>query len=169
MVVLAALGLSLRMGFDIGPDLGISLHNALVGLGVFATVLISDLTLHTIFSLALGSPYRKRYRELAGVFRGQQMGAIVAGAALAGVGEELVFRGLGSDGTYLVLAAVLFGCLHHIRCSLWPFTLWAIYQGLFFAGAVYVTRMLFVTMVAHFLHDMTGFFVFRHVNRQDPR
>jgi membrane protease YdiL (CAAX protease family) len=168
MVVLAALGLSLRVLLDTGPAFGISPHNALLGLGVVAVVLVSDLILHTIFSLTLGNSYLERYRELAGVFQGQRVSAIVAGATMAGVGEELVFRGLGTNETYLVLAAVLFGCLHHIRRSLGLFTLWAMYEGLLFAGALYLTQMLFVTMVAHFLHDLMGFFVFRHLNRQNP-
>ena len=89
-----------------------------------------------------------------------------AGAAMAGVGEELVFRGLSTDTIYLTSAAVVFGLLHHVRQSLWPFTLWALYQGFLFAAAISVTGSLFVTMVAHFTHDLAGFLLFHHVNQK---
>src|SRR5262249_58322033 len=111
--------------------------------------------------------YRERHRQLAAVFRGQTFPAILCGALMAGVGEELLFRGLDPGLGYLLGGAVVFGLLHHIRRELWPFTLWAIWQGLLFAAAIYVTEMLCVTMVAHFLHDFIGFLIFRYLNRAD--
>jgi len=99
------------------------------------------------------------------LFRGQRLPAIVLGAGMAGVGEELVFRGLSLEPAYLIGGAVVFGLLHHVRASLWPFTVWAIYQGLLFAAAVSLTQALTVTMTAHFLHDSAGFLLFRCLNR----
>jgi membrane protease YdiL (CAAX protease family) len=83
---------------------------------------------------------------------------------MAGLGEELVFRGLSTDGRYLIASAVAFGLLHHIRRSLWPFTLWAVWEGLLFAAALWYFEALSVTMTAHFLHDLAGFLIFRHLN-----
>ena len=102
---------------------------------------------------------------MAAVFRGQSLAAILAGAAMAGAGEELVFRGPSAAPAYLIASAVVFGRLHHVRRSLWPFTAWAAWQGLLLAAAVYLTGDLFVSMVAHFLHDLTGFLIFRYLNR----
>ena len=90
---------------------------------------------------------------------------VLIGALMAGVGEELVFRGASLSQTYLFGGAVVFGLLHHIRRDLWPFTIWAVWQGLLFATALYLTELLFVTMVAHFLHDFIGFLIFRYINR----
>jgi membrane protease YdiL (CAAX protease family) len=93
---------------------------------------------------------------------------MLAGSLMAGLGEEPLFRGLATDPLVLAGLAVLFGVLHHIRWSLWPFTLWAIYEGLLFAAALYGTGNLFVTMVAHGLHDLTGFWIFRAQARRLP-
>jgi membrane protease YdiL (CAAX protease family) len=165
LLVLAGLGLALRSLLGAGAPLTITLGTALLGVGVFAGVLCSDLLLHGVFQLLFGQLYRQRYQELAGIFRAQSQAAMWVGATLAGVGEELVFRGLGTGTLYLVSAAVVFGLLHHIRRALWPFSLWAIWEGLLFALALSLTGALFVTMVAHFLHDLAGFAVFRHRNR----
>jgi hypothetical protein len=167
-LVLAILGLSLRPLFETAPALGISWHSAALGLGVVSAVLVSDLLLHGLFLLAFGNRFRQRHRQLAAVFKDQSLTAIVFGAAMAGGGEEWLFRGLSTEPPYLIGAAVLFGLLHHIRGPLWPFTVWSIYQGLLFAAVLYLTQCLFVTMLAHFLHDLAGFLVFRYLNRHVP-
>ena len=68
---------------------------------------------------------------------------------------------------YLFGGAVVFGVLHHIRRDLWPFTVWAVWQGVLFAVALYATELLTVTMPAHFCHDFIGFLIFRYFNRTD--
>jgi membrane protease YdiL (CAAX protease family) len=140
----------------------------LLGLAVVAGVLCSDSLIHGLCWLIFGELYLRHYRKLAGVFRGQTTAALLAGAGMAGLGEELVFRGLGTGPVYLVGAAVAFGLLHHIRWALWPFTLWSVLEGLLFALALYLTQNLVVTMTAHFLHDSAGFLIFRYFNRQPP-
>jgi membrane protease YdiL (CAAX protease family) len=167
--VLAMLGLSARQLVPEPPAWGFSLRHAASGFGVAVAVLTSDALLHGVFVVIFRDGYRTLHRELAGVFRAQDTPAIVAGALMAGGGEEIVFRGLSSNWTYLVSAALVFGLLHHIRVRLWPFTLWAILEGLLFAAALYVTSAVFVTMTAHFLHDLAGFFIFRLINRMQAR
>jgi membrane protease YdiL (CAAX protease family) len=166
LAVLLLLGLLLRSLLGGATELGVSPRSILIGFGVFALVISSDGMLHGLFYLLFGERYRRRHRELAAVFQGQTLAAILVGALMAGLGEELVFRGLGINPFYLIGSAIAFGLLHHIRRSLWPFTLWAIWEGLLFAGALYYTDLLCVTMVAHFLHDLTGFFLFRYLNHQ---
>ena len=56
---------------------------------------------------------------------------------------------------------MLFGLLHHINRSLLLITLWSIWQGFLFAAALLITERIGVTMTAHFLHDLTGFLLFR--------
>jgi len=166
LLVLAAVGFGLRSWLSGVPPLEPSWRAAGLGLIIFLAVLTSDGTLHLLFTLLLGEPYRQRPRELAAVFRNQSLVAMLAGALMAGIGEESVFRGLSLQPVYLFLAAVAFGLLHHIRWSLWPFTVWAIYQGLLLAAGMYVTQSLFAVMVAHFLHDFAGFLIFRYLNRR---
>jgi hypothetical protein len=167
LVVLTALGLLVRhLRSDDVPPLLLTLPNLRLGVLVCVGVLCSDGLIHGALSLFFGERYLRRYAELAGVFRDQSYAALLAGAALAGIGEELVFRGLSASPVYLYTAGVAFGLLHHIRRSLWPFTLWSILEGLLFAAAMAWTGALTVTVVAHFLHDTTGFLLFRHLNRR---
>jgi membrane protease YdiL (CAAX protease family) len=164
LTALALLGLLLRHVLGDAPAVAASWRNVLLGVAVVGGVLVSDVSLHGLFLLVFGEPYRRRHRELAGVFRGQGLAAILAGAAMAGFGEELVFRGLSADWRYLLVSAVAFGLLHHVRRSLWPFTVWAVWQGLLFAAALWTFEALSVTMTAHFLHDFAGFLIFRRLN-----
>jgi membrane protease YdiL (CAAX protease family) len=164
LALFAALGLALRHVLPDVPPSDLSGRNGLLGVAVVGAVLVSDVTIHGLSCLAFGERYRRRHRELAEVFRGQTLAAILAGAAMAGLGEELVFRGVSADGRFLAASAVVFGLLHHVRRALWPFTLWAVWQGLLFAAALWYFRDLSVTMTAHFLHDFSGFLIFRWLN-----
>jgi membrane protease YdiL (CAAX protease family) len=168
LALLTLLGLALRHVLGAVPLIDPSWQNVLRGVGVVAAVLASDVSLHGLFCLAFGQAYRRRHRELAAVFRGQSLAAIVAGAAMAGLGEELVFRGLSDDPRFLAASALAFGLLHHVRRSLWPFTAWAVWQGLLFAAALWYFGELSVTMTAHFLHDFAGFLIFRRLNALNP-
>jgi membrane protease YdiL (CAAX protease family) len=161
---LAALGLGLRLILPGAVPFGFSAEAVLLGVGVFSAVLVSDALLYGLACLTFGEAYRRKHRELTALFRGQTLAAVLVGALLAGVGEELVFRGLSTAPAYLGCGVVVFGALHHIRASLWPFTLWAAYQGLLFAVALSLTGVLAVPMVAHFLHDLAGFLLFAHLN-----
>src|SRR5262245_42443513 len=160
LVVLALLGLGLRRLVPAPPPLGLSPGAVGLGVLVFALVLCSDGLIHGLLLLLGGRRYRRLHGELVELFRGQSYAALFVGAAMAGAGEELVFRGLSRDPVFLGALAVLFGLLHHVNGRLWPFTLWAVWQGLLFAAALYCTGLLGVTMVAHFLHDVTGFLLF---------
>jgi membrane protease YdiL (CAAX protease family) len=160
LLVLALLGVSLR-GLVGGPPL-------VVGAGAFVVVLAVDGALHGLLCLTFGKRYQSKYRELVELFQNQSFLAMLAGAALAGVGEELLFRGLSADPLFLIASATVFGLLHHVRRSLWPFTLWATFEGLLFGVALVWTGVLCVPMVCHFLHDLTGFGIFRFLNRRAP-
>jgi membrane protease YdiL (CAAX protease family) len=166
LAALATLGLGLRRLVPDPPPVKFSATAVWLGIATFCAVALCDGLLHGLFCLFSGRSYRERFQELAEVFRGQPNSAILTGALMAGIGEELVFRGWASAMPMLGLSAGMFGILHHVRASLWPFTLWAMWQGLLFAAALHWTGILTVTMVAHFLHDLAGFLFFRIHNRQ---
>jgi membrane protease YdiL (CAAX protease family) len=168
LVVLAAAGMLLRASLGVeSPTL--SLTPRLIGEGVLlcGVVLASDGCIHGLLTLAFGAVYQQRYHELAEIFHGQSLRALFAGALMAGVGEELVFRGLDAGPVYLITAAIAFGLLHHLRGRLAPFTLWSVWEGLLLAAGLWLTGELVVTMLAHFLHDLMGFLIFR-VERRQP-
>jgi membrane protease YdiL (CAAX protease family) len=164
LTCLALLGLGLRAVVPAPAPIDSSWRNVFVGGGVVGVVLLSDVALHGLLCLAFGEDYRRRHRELAEVFLGQSLPAVLMGAAMAGLGEELVFRGPSTDLRFLIPSAVVFGLLHHVRRSLWPFTVWAAWQGLLFAGALWYFEKLSVTATAHFLHDFAGLLIFRRLN-----
>jgi membrane protease YdiL (CAAX protease family) len=165
LLALLALGMTLRSGGWPVPVLRASWHGVLVGVGIGILVLLGDAVIHGTLLLGFGERYRERFRQLERVFRNQNLAAVGLGALMAGVGEELVFRGGCLELSYLFPMAVVFGLLHHIRAPLWPITLWSIWEGLLFVIALLVTGELFAVMVAHALHDGMGFLLFRWDNR----
>jgi membrane protease YdiL (CAAX protease family) len=167
--VLAVLGLVLRHFNPTPTPLLFSWDRLGTAIAVLALVVCSDGLLHGGLWLCFGRSYLARYHELAAVFRHQTYGAMVCGALMAGIGEELVFRGQGRSPALLFPAAIVFGLLHHIRRNLWPFTLWSIWEGMLFAFALLWCGQLLPLMVAHFLHDLGGFLVFGHVNHTSGR
>jgi membrane protease YdiL (CAAX protease family) len=151
------------------PELSFDIIDVRDGLLVCAAVLVSDVTIHGLLMVVLGDWYLRRNRDLAGLFREQSLLAIFIGSLMAGIGEELLFRGLDPGLGFLIAAGIVFGLLHHISGPLWPFTLWAVWQGLFFALAMLHFQRIGVTMIAHFLHDLVGFLVFRIlINQRSP-
>jgi membrane protease YdiL (CAAX protease family) len=168
LLALVPLGVALRSRLPDAPPLHFIPGLVLLGVAVCGGVLASDGLIHGVLLLVFGEAYQKKHLELAAVFRGQSLPAMLTGALLAGAGEELVFRGLGTSLTYLLPAALLFGLMHHIRWSLTYVTLWSIWEGVLFALVLYVTGELLVTMVAHFLHDLLGFLIFRRLNARAP-
>jgi membrane protease YdiL (CAAX protease family) len=163
LLVCALFGVGLRAALPDPPPIELSFETVQLGVVVVGLVLCSDALIHGALLLLFGEKYRRLHRELADVFSGQTYVAMFAGALMAGAGEELVFRGLSTHPAYLGGSAVVFGLLHHIRRELWPFTLWSIGQGVLFGIAVGLTGVLGVTMVAHFLHDLSGFLLFRYL------
>ncbi len=83
-------------------------------------------------------------------------------SALAGIGEELMFRGLIQEGLArwiggpvgvwiaLVVASVLFGLLHPMN---WAYVLLAAIMGFLFGGLWIATGNLLVPIVTHALYD----------------
>src|SRR5262249_29651845 len=130
LLVLTALGLGLRhlLG-DSAPPLSFTVRTVCLGAAVCGVVLLSDALIHFILWRVCGEPYRRRYRELADVFRSQSVFAIATGGLMAGIGEELVFRGLLLTPWYLIPAAVVFGGLHQLPAPLSRFTIWFIWEG----------------------------------------
>jgi hypothetical protein len=154
------------------PPLELTTTAVLNGLAALFVVLVSDGVVHGGLLLTCGAAYRRRYRELAGLFREQSAAAMLTGAAMAGLGEELVFRGCGTGPLYLFGMAGVFAAVHHLRGELAPFTLWSLWEGTLFALVMLLTETLTACMIAHFLHDLIGFLIFRIENRravQDSR
>jgi hypothetical protein len=147
LLLLGGFGLALR-GWrnEAATPIRFDLPSLLLGIGIAAGIVCVDGLLHGGLWLAFGEVYLRRYRELAGVFRQQTVAAMLTGALMAGVGEELIFRGLGTGPIYLATAAMVFGLLHHLGGSLTVFTPWFVWEGTLFAIAIGLTGNLLVTI-----------------------
>jgi membrane protease YdiL (CAAX protease family) len=161
-----ALGIGLRAAPPSTPPLRLTASALLTGLAALGVVLLSDGLIHGGLTLTFRDAYRRRYRELAGLFRVQTVAAMLTGSAMAGLGEELVFRGCGTGPLYLFGMAVIFAAVHSLRGELWPFTFWSLWEGTLFAVVMLLTGELTACMTAHFLHDLIGFGIFRYQNRR---
>src|SRR5262245_41766415 len=129
LAVLAMAGWSLRLLVPSPVPMGLSAENAALGAMAVLIVLLSDGLIHGAL-LLFGESYRRKHRELADLFREQGLAVMVLAALMAGIGEELCFRGLDGGPAYLFGAAVLFGLLHHINRSLVIFTFWSVWEGI---------------------------------------
>ena len=92
------------------------------------------------------------------LFRGAPAGSVVLIAVLAGVGEELLVRGVLQQwlglhlppGAAILLASVLFGLAHYVSHL---YFLFATLIGLYLGWVYHVTENLVVVMIAHAAYD----------------
>jgi len=165
-----ALGLAYALAVPLGDRIEWSLEGAV--LGALATLPMLAL----LGSLAVSGwpPYRELSRQVREfvyhLFRHAAPGAVLLISILAGVGEELLLRGVlqgwlmqrWSPEWAIVIAAVVFGMAHAISRLYFAFaTLIGLYLGVLY----YLTGNLLVVMVTHALYDWV---VLRVYLRQRP-
>lgn len=105
------------------------------------------------------------------LFRESGLRGVAALAVLAGVGEELLFRGVLQEGLTrplgtaagLAMASALFGAVHWITSA---YALIAAGMGLYLGGLYLWTGNLLVPMIAHALYD---FIALCHYLKVQPR
>jgi membrane protease YdiL (CAAX protease family) len=157
--------LGLRWDLDVSAEMGVYV---VLGLGL---LFVSDAVIHGLLMLTLRGRYLNCYGALVKYYLPQKFPVIVVAGLLAGA-EELVFRGLVLEGmlaTYpglspwiaIAVSAVLFGLCHAMPAPVsWPFTVWAVWEGMLL-GVVYVlSGSLLACVIAHAVHDVVGFGLF---------
>jgi len=139
-------------------------------LGGLAAIAASDLLLYGLLDLAWRHWHRRNFAALITFFVPQRLPQIMAAGLLAGM-EELFFRGAVLDWLLhgcrwpamlaAAASALVFGLAHLIPSRLlWPFGLWAAWEG-FLLGCIYLASgSLAVAITVHALHDMIGFALF---------
>ncbi|MGH9462908.1 MAG: lysostaphin resistance A-like protein [Vicinamibacteria bacterium] len=98
--------------------------------------------------------------ELFSLFRGMSVWQLTLLAAAAGLGEELLFRGVIQEELGLGVASVLFGLMHGPTEDLWPLALWAAVTGAALGALYQVSGNLFVPAVSHALYDSAALIYF---------
>jgi membrane protease YdiL (CAAX protease family) len=80
--------------------------------------------------------------------------SIIVLGAVAGIGEEWLFRGVLQPLTGLLLASIVFGLAHVGTRSMLAFGLWASAMGLLLGVLAQATGGLMAPMVAHGVYDI---------------
>ena len=158
MFIPVALGLALLFGLTPWQDFHFSTEAML--LAVLATVPLA------VALWASGQSRAEWFRDidelvrpvLTTLFRDRIPGSVALVSVLAGLGEELLFRGVlqagltGLLGPWLgvVLASVAFGLLHFLS---WTYFLLATAMGLYLGALYELTGNLLVVCLVHALYD----------------
>ena len=80
--------------------------------------------------------------------------SIIVLGALAGIGEEWLFRGVIQPVAGLIAASLIFGLAHVGARNMLGFGVWAAIMGFLLGGLAIVTNGLTAPMVAHGVYDM---------------
>jgi membrane protease YdiL (CAAX protease family) len=108
--------------------------------------------------------------ELFPLFRSVSTGDLVLLVVLAGLGEEILFRGAIQQEIGLWGASLVFGILHGPSRSLWVLALWATLMGALLGLLYQVSGNLVVPALAHALYDGVALgYVRRHESKQWTR
>lgn len=148
-----------------------------VGFGVAAGLIcgaINWLVHRTLFAIGRET-YLRRFKQFAlEVIGGMRPVEALAGGAMAGLGEEPLFRGVllpacGPPWAGIVLAAVVFGLAHYLRRDYLGFLVWGMGEGVAFGILFVATGSIIVPAVAHGLFDTVGFLYFERLRDESRR
>jgi membrane protease YdiL (CAAX protease family) len=163
-IVLLALVLDMVFGLRMLADLSLSM--TAVNQSLAATVpLLAGVWLLGRMDWAWVRELQKFMREfLIPLFRNAPAGILFLVSLLAGVGEELLFRGViqgGLDGVIgstgaLVVASVIFGAMHAVSR---PYFIITTLMGLYLGWLYLTTGNLLIPILVHFIYDWV---VLRH-------
>ena len=100
---------------------------------------------------------RRLDRLLTRILGGLHPADAVLLAALSGLGEELVFRGLVLPYGGLAVSSGLFGLAHLIpRRGLWPWSVWAVAAGFGLGWLALASGGLLAPIIGHFVVNAVG-------------
>lgn len=103
-------------------------------------------------------------RRVSGIFNGYSWGHLACVAALAGVGEELLFRGFLQTwlsnhfaiSVAILIASIIFGLLHYLSHA---YFISVTLMSVAFGVAYYITDSLLMVMVWHAVYDFMALIV----------
>lgn len=157
---LVPLALVLAIPLGLRPWHAFGVSPGIVFVAVAATVpLIVALAISARVGVAWFEDIQALVRPLIeSVFRGRGVVAVVVVSALAGLGEELLFRGViqaGASASFggwsgLLVASVLFGLMHALSRA---YFVLATLMGLYLGALYQVTDNLLLPAIVHGLYD----------------
>jgi hypothetical protein len=151
-------------GVDFGNALGFDLVATTFAIVLgFTWVSAQDAVIYMVNWIVGFEPFLKRFdKGMETLFARINPMAIITGGLLAGVGEEVFFRGMLQSELGLIPTAIIFALLHFGR-GFELFSVWALLEGLVFGWLYQVTGNLVVPIIVHGLHDSWGIFLGRFI------
>lgn len=149
-----------------------------VGLGL-VVVILSDGLGSVALWFVFDDEFVAVFEAFIEYFEGQSTGAIIAGGVLAAA-EELLFRGVVLEALHrspevptavaVSVAALAFGAFHVAPDRrLYPFAVWAVWEGVLLGGIYVGTGSLMVVVATHATHDIVGFTLFDRYRKREVR
>jgi membrane protease YdiL (CAAX protease family) len=161
LLAILAVALAWMLGIDL--EWGPPLPGAAIGVVGAAVLAVLNFVLITHAPANwLVDGVRAVYHELLiPLFGRLGPASIVAIGALAGLGEELLFRGVMQPMVGIVAASVAFGLVHVGGRRMVAFGIWAAAMGLVLGWLLQISGGLTAPIVAHGLYDVLALFYIR--------
>lgn len=154
LVVLLSAAAALAQWRATSLQVGVSWRDASIGLLALVAVGGLDLLVLAGHRVVGGRRFVSAIAETLTDMLGGLSPLAAAGAGIvAGVGEEVFFRGALQPWIGLPATALVFGLCHSGTRPLMRLTVWAALEGVWFGLLYEITGSLLVPMVAHGLHD----------------
>ena len=140
----------------VSPQWGSPPRDTAIGFGgALLLAGLNYLLLNHALSNWLVDGVRAVYHEvLVPLFSGFNTASIVLVGAIAGLGEEWLFRGVLQPVMGVIVASIAFGLAHVGGRNMLAFGLWASGMGFVLGGLAILTGGLTAPMVAHGVYDM---------------
>ncbi len=114
-------------------------------------------------NIPLIGPLRKKIiTEIKSMFDSMNMIDLLLISLLAGIGEELLFRGIVQVKFGLIIASVVFGLMHSISLA---YVIVTIIMGLYIGGIYQSSGSLLVPVQLHFAYDFAALMYLRYYVR----
>lgn len=161
VLLLVAVGIGWLVSVDPFANLFLTIEGLVAGVAATIPPVVALWLLHQSESDRI-QRFIELIHELVGpMFRRTNLAEVVALAMMAGLAEEVLFRGLLQDGLAgvlgwlpaLLLSSAIFGLVHWVT-PLYAFL--AMVIGLYLGGLYVVTGNLLVPIVAHALYDVVA-------------
>jgi membrane protease YdiL (CAAX protease family) len=138
------------------PHWGEPARDVIIGLlGAALLALVNYLLLvHGPSNWLVGGVRTVYHEVLVPLFSRFDLPSVIAVGAVAGIGEEWLFRGVVQPLVGWIAASLVFGFAHVGGRSMLPFGVWASGMGLALGALAHLTGGLTAPMVAHGVYDM---------------
>lgn len=147
---------AISRALDLSPQWGVVPRDIAIGLAGAAALAVANyvLLLHGPSNWLVRGVRAVYHEVLVPLFARFDALSIIIIGAMAGIGEEWLFRGVLQPLAGLMVASLLFGLAHVGNRGMFAFGIWAAGMGLLLGALAQATQGLTAPIVAHGVYDM---------------